>query len=34
MIPNMNLSEARTESIKADGYVMKILAVEIDEFGI
>ena len=30
MIPNMNLSEARTESIKADGYVMKILAVEID----
>ena len=26
----MNLSEARTESIKADGYVMKILAVEID----
>ena len=30
MIPNMNLSEAKAETIKADGYVMKILAVEID----
>lgn len=30
MIPNMNLSEVKTESIKADGYVMKILAVEFD----
>lgn len=31
MIPNMNLSEAKAETIKADGYVMKILAVEIDK---
>lgn len=30
MIPNMNLSEVKTESIKADGYVMRILAAEID----
>ena len=30
MIPNMNLSEARTESINPGGYVMRILGVEID----
>lgn len=31
MLPNMNLSEARSESIKPGGYIMRILAVEIDE---
>lgn len=31
MLPNMNLSEARSESIKPGGYIMRILDVEIDE---
>ncbi len=31
MIPNMNLSEARTETINPGGYVMRILGVEIDK---
>ena len=30
MIPNMNLSEARSEQIKPGGYIMRILDVEID----
>lgn len=30
MIPNMNLSEARSESIDAGGYVMRIRRAEID----
>ena len=30
MIPNMNLSEVRTESIEAGGYVMRTLRAEID----
>lgn len=30
MIPNMNLSEARSESIEAGGYVTRIMKAEID----
>lgn len=29
-IPNMNLSEARTETIDADGYVMRVMAAILD----
>ena len=30
MIPNLNLSEARSETIEADGYVMKVVAAIVD----
>ena len=31
MIPNMNLSEARTNRVPPDGYVMKVIRASIDE---
>ena len=30
MLPNMNLSEARSETIEANGYVMKVMAAIVD----